>query len=216
MASVTDFCNVALSHIGADATVVSISPPDGSVEAGYCARFYPIARRELIEAHSWAFAKTRATLAEVANPSTVWEYAYALPSDCIKVLRVLTQADLDAFLLLDSVETKWTMFDSVDEHAAAPFEVEEGVILTNEPEAVLIYRRDVTDTSKYPPLFGTALGYTLAGFLAGPIIKGLDGAKVGASLREQGFGMLAKAAASDANANTENFVWVPGQFRARA
>jgi NAD(P)H dehydrogenase (quinone) len=29
------------------------------------------------------------TLAEVANPSTVWAYAYALPSDCIKPLRVL-------------------------------------------------------------------------------------------------------------------------------
>jgi len=216
MPSVTDHCNVALSHIGADAVVVSISPPDGSVEAGHCARFYPIARRELIESHPWSFTKTRATLAEVTNPSTIWTHAYAMPSDCVKPLRVLSLTDFDAYLLSwDYDASGRSALASIDEHTGVPFDIESGVLLTHEPEAVLIYQRDITDTTKFSPLFGSALGYLLAGYLAGPIIKGMEGARTGATLREQGFGLLAKAAASDANASTEQIEPVPGQIKAR-
>ena len=40
MASDVDICNMALSHLGARAQISAIVPPDGSVEAGYCARFH--------------------------------------------------------------------------------------------------------------------------------------------------------------------------------
>jgi hypothetical protein len=46
MASAVDIANTALSHIGADAVVTSLSPLDGSVEAGHCARFLPSARQD--------------------------------------------------------------------------------------------------------------------------------------------------------------------------
>ena len=56
MASEVDICNLALGHLGDNATVSSISPPEGSAQAEHCARFYPIARDALLEMHNWNFA----------------------------------------------------------------------------------------------------------------------------------------------------------------
>jgi len=213
MASAVDICNIGLSHLGARAQISSISPPDGSVEAGYCARFYPLARREVIEVANWAFVKTRATLAEVNNPSDVWQYAYALPADYVKALRVLRVTEVDPIEL-------WTLTgrqpeDTVSERAGAEFEIESGVLLTNEPDAVLLYKRDITDTTKFTPLMTSAVGMVLAGYLAGPIIKGMDGAKVGAQWREEGFRQATRAAASDANAGQERSDHVPDALAVR-
>jgi hypothetical protein len=213
MPSAADIANIALSHLGARAQVNSITPPDGSVEAGYAARFYPIARRELIEAHAFAFTIRRATLAEVNNPSAIWTYAYALPTACIKPERVLRER-VAAMWLLEYPDS--TVDEVLTERGSADFEVEDGVLFTHEPEAVLKYRVDVTDTTRFPPLFTSTLGLLMAGYLAGPIIKGLDGAKVGNAWREQAFRMLAKAAASDANASSQPAEHVAAQIRARA
>lgn len=221
MASEVDISNTALSHLGARAQVAAISPPDGSVEAGYCARFYPIARRELIEAHHWAFAKTRVLLAEVANDSAVWAYAYALPSDCITPLRVLQKYLLSWAGLATAGSPYISGYDLIcyeqvfNEHGSSDFEIENGVLRTNEPEAVLLYKRDITDTSKFTPTFVSAAGMLLAAYLAGPIIKGVDGAKVGAQWREAATGTAMRAAARDANAGHEPNDHIPGHLAAR-
>lgn len=222
MASAVDVCNVALSHIGARAQISAISPPDGSVEAGYCARFYPLARREALESSNFSFGKTRAVLAEVTNDSDIYDYAYALPSDCIRPLRVLQLQYVDESTWLWPSgayvsDYDWRRFeDAFTERGSADFEVEDGVLRTNEPEAVLLYKRDVTDTTKFSPLFTRGLGMLLAGYLAGPIIKGMDGARVGAQWSEQGFKMLAKAAASDANGSNERSSHTPEHIAARS
>lgn len=212
MPSAVDIANIALSHLGARAQVSQLSPPDGTVESGYCARFYPIARRELIEAGNFAFATRRATLAEVTNPSETWLYAYALPAACIKPVRVLSQSVINNYLLDDA---RMTIDDVITERGSALFEVEDGVLLTNEPEAVLKYRVDVTDTTRFSPLFTSALGALLAAYLAGPIIKGDAGAKTAGSWRQQAFALVAKAAASDANAAEESAQHLPEHLRAR-
>lgn len=214
MPSPADICNVALSHLGARAQISSISPPDGSVEAGYCARFYPLARREVIEVANFSFTKARATLAEVTNPSAVWAYAYALPSDYVKGLRVLRASEIDVVDLWGLTGSR--PVDTVTERASADFEVEGQVLLTNEPEAVLLYKRDVTDTTQFTPLMTSAVGMVLTGYLAGPIIKGLDGAKVGAQWREEGFRQALRASASDANAGHERSDHVPVSLGVRA
>lgn len=67
MSEVT-ICNLALSHLGDTATVVSIKPPDASVQAQLCARFYYVARNSLLEMHAWSFATRRVKLAEVCAP----------------------------------------------------------------------------------------------------------------------------------------------------
>ena len=59
MASDVDICNLALSFLGDDANVSSISPPEGSQQSEHCARFYPIARDGLLQMHNWNWASRR-------------------------------------------------------------------------------------------------------------------------------------------------------------
>ena len=196
MPSAVDISNMGLGHLGARAQITSIAPPDGSVEAGYCARYYPIARREALERGAWSWAKTRARLAPVANPSTVWPCAYALPSDCIQPLRVLPA------VFVPTAEGVASQAITTTEHEGADFEVENGVLLTACPEAVLLYKRDITDTTKFSTSFGACVSYLMAAYLAGPILKGKDGAQAAADLRRVAASVLAEASAQDANGSS--------------
>jgi hypothetical protein len=218
MPSAVDICNTALSHIGAENEVAAIDPPDGSVEAGRCARFYPIARRLALGSHNWTFARARATLAAVTNPSTVWLYAYAVPSGMLHARRILSLQTIDTagLVFADSTFTNWHALDDLfSERGSSDFEVEGDTILTNEPEAVLLYTRDVTDVSKYPPMFTSALGMLLAGYLAGPTIKGTAGMQVGQAWTQNGMAGLGTAAMSDANGTTERADFFAPSLRAR-
>jgi len=210
-------CNLALGHVGSDAVISSINPPDGSVETGLCARYYPVARQELIEMYAWTFAKTRVALAQVTNPSSVWTYAYAAPSDLIQPQRILTASTLDAYgffpfgglLRADEV----ALFN---ERGSANFDYENDVILTHENNAVLLYTRDVTDPSKFTAGFTTALSYLLASYLAGPIIKGREGAGAAQQLRKAAAMIAQEAMANDANSSVEDNQFVPEHIRRRA
>ena len=215
MASVSDICNIALSAVGADAVVTSISPPDGSVEAGHCARFYPLARKMMIEMGPCIFALKRAELAEVDNVSGVWGYAYALPADCVKPLRILRAIDFPyTNASIYEIDKVLTTFEP-NEHGGAEFQIEGQVLYTHEPEAVLIYRRDVTDTTKFTPTTVLGLGTLLASFIAGPIVKGMEGVRLGQALRTQAQDLLAQAGALDANSSTERNDPIPSSIRAR-
>ena len=211
-------CNLALNHIGSDALLSSINPPDGSVESGYCARYYPVARQELIETFPWTFAKTRVALSALStNPSSVWTYAYAEPSDMIQPQRILTTSTLDVYgffpfgglLRADEV----ALFS---ERGSANFEVENGVVLTHEENAVLLYTRDITDTSRFTAGFTVALSYLLASYLAGPIIKGEAGASAALKLRNIAAMKASEARANDANSSVESTQFVPEHIRRRA
>lgn len=210
MASVVQICNMALSHIGSEARVSSISPPDGSVEAGHCATFYDMARSELIEPGTWRFARKRALLAEVTNESDTWAYAYTLPSDCMRPLRVLTPGTALTVFNQD------TLGYSSNEEAGADFDIEGDVLYTNEPEAVLVYVRDVTDTTKFTPSFTSALSYLLASYLAGPILKGNEGTRVGDGMRERAMALADIAATASANASSTSQAFIPSSLQARA
>lgn len=217
MASIVDICNMALGHIGARQQINSIAPPDGSVEAAYCARFYPPARVEALESFNWAFAKRRAALASPANVSDKWLYAYSLPSDCVKARRVL-QLNYSTGTIFQDADTDpiWATYEQrFDERGSADFEIEGQVLFTNEPDAVLLYTVDVTDPTKFTPRFVSALSMYLAAYLCGPIIKGLDGAKAAAQWRQAAAAFLDKAAASEANASSERNDHIPQHIRAR-
>lgn len=209
MPSIVQICNMALSHIGSEARVASLSPPDGSAEAGYCAAFYDQARTEMIEAGQWNFALKRATLAEVTNASTTWAYAYALPSDCLRALRILRPGVGLTVFTEDQVEY------SPNDGDTAEFTIEGDVAYTNEPEAVLLYLRDVTDPNSFTPGFTGALSYMLAAYLAGPIIKGSEGLRVADGMRERATAMGGAAAAANANAAGGTNEFTPSQHRAR-
>jgi hypothetical protein len=219
LATAVDICNLGLSHIGARAQIAAISPPDGSVEAGLCARFYPLVRREMLESHSWSFALKRETLAEVANDSTIWAYAYTLPADCIKPRRVLPLQVIEAYAVsIDFYAEQYpdalvqTLFT---ERGSSRFEVEGNTLRTNEPDAVLLYTRDIADTNVFSPMFVSAAGMLMGSYLAGPIIKGEAGAKAAASWRQAAMNLAASAAASNANASNDRSDFMPSSLAAR-
>lgn len=207
MSTNTDISNLALSLIGSDATVTSLSPPDGTVEAGLCSRFLPMARRMMLELGAWSFAMQRVELAEVVNTSSIWLFAYALPSDAISVSRVLPQAlpasvpaqEGGVFTIGNTGHIPETLFTNRDEANGWPFEVEGAVLRSNAPFALLKYTVDVPDPSNFTPSFVVALSYMLASYLAGPIVKGMPGVELGQTLMKMASSMAERASAADAN-----------------
>ena len=196
MASVVNICNMALSQLGSDARVSSISPPDGSVEAGHCADFYNLARTEMIEAGNWQFSLRRASLAGVENSSGKWAFAYALPSAALSIKRVIESG-------------------AEDDADSGDFMQEGDILYTNEPDAVAIYTTDVVDTTKFSPSFVSALSFLLASYIAGPIIKGSEGMKISDAMRQRALFLSGQSNALSANASSENADFTPSSKEAR-
>ena len=90
------------------------------------------------------------------------------------------------------------------------------VILTNEPDAVLLYVQDVTDSTRFPASFISSLSYLLASYLAGPIIKGNDGARLGDSMRQRALSLADVAATASANASSAESLPQPNLLAVRA
>lgn len=210
MASVVKICNMALSHIGADARVSSIDPPDGSVESGHCADFFDIARTELLEPGNWRFALAREPLAQETNASATWAFAYVLPAECLRPLRVLRAGAPGVTVFTqDQVQYNPTDRDSAD------FDVEGGTLYSNEPLAELVFVRDVTDSQKFTASFTSALSYLLASYLAGPIVKGGEGIKLGDGMRTRAMSIADVAATASANASSATSDFSPSSILAR-
>jgi hypothetical protein len=203
MASAVVIANLALSHLGADATVASLDPPDGSVEAEHCAQFFDVARDVLLEMHNWSFATTRVSLAATSTTYSGWTYAYALPGDCLRVLTVFSNGYTD------------------DEDGSTDFQIEADangnkVILSNEILASARFTRRVTDTTRFSPLFTDALTWLLAAYVAGPLLKGDTGTAAAKLCYGTFTGQFAHAAASDANQSKKSSEFTPGSIAARA
>lgn len=185
MASEVDIVNLALSHLGEDATVSSIDPPEGSAEAEHAAMFYPQARDALLEMHEWRFATKRVLLALTASGTFEWTYAYALPAGVLRALAVLpatASADADG-------EDYDQQLDADDVQ----------IILTHCEDASLKYIARVFDPTRFPPLFVDAVSWLLAAHMAGPLIKGQQGREVAKGCMQMFSVALAQARQSDAN-----------------
>lgn len=173
MSSEVDICNLALSHLGDEAQVIAITPPDGTMQAALCGRFYPLARNVLLELYAWPFATKRVAVAQVDNPSPDdWQYAYALPSTCIRPLAALYPGVAAQSLSNDAPDL-----------GSFPYIVETGqdgkaILYTNVQATVLRYIDLVTDTQRFTPGFTVSLSRLLAAYLSGPILKGATGMKV--------------------------------------
>ncbi len=210
MASEVDIANLALSHLGDSATVASLDPPEGSAQAEHCARWYAFARNALLEMHDWKFNTARVKLAQVEQNWTEWGYAYAQPSDCLKVIAILPDGATGDYTT-GYEHTSVSAYSQIGDYAgrvsiytAQPFTVESDengqiVIYTNQIDAVLRYTRVVTDTSKFSPLFVMTLARLLASYLAGPVLKGDTGMAIGEKQLGLAMAMLSKAGVADAN-----------------
>ncbi len=184
MATEIDICNLALAHLGDDATIASIKPPEGSAQAEHAARYYPIARNSLLESHTWNFAAKRSSLATTTNTLEQWEYAYVAPADMMTPLAIISPtAQNDYSTRMSSGDTPGGITSNYSPTIVAghytpqQFAVEGIYIYTNQENALLRYQSLITDSTKFSPLFVVTLSWHLASMLAGPIIKGDQGMK---------------------------------------
>ncbi len=193
MPSQVEICRLALAHIADAARVNSIDPPDNTAQAQYCATFFPIARDECLEAFDWPFAIRRVALTEslTALDNAEWLFAYNVPSDYIRALKVLPPGSPKDEPGHDYIlESDITELDLL--------------IRTNVPGAVLHYVYRETETGRYSPLFVSALAYLLASYLAGPILKGRVGTAVKDSMFQMFSNYIRRAAAAVSNAQQRN------------
>jgi hypothetical protein len=215
MASEVDICNLALGHLGDNATVSSISPPEGSAQSEHCARFYPIARDALLELHNWNFSMRRVNLAEIENPWPEWKHAYVLPGDSINIIAVMPPEANDdyasRFVPTDTPDFahNYSPVIAAGRYSPQPFSVEistdgNHVLYTNQEKAMLRYTCYVTDTTSFSPLFVMSLSWQLASMLAGPVLKGDAGSAEAKRCTQMAMGYLSQAKVSDANQRRNN------------
>jgi len=77
-------CNQALGLIGAKAIVL-----DGtSQNHAYCELFYLTDLYEILEMHTWNFAKKRAYALQTTDPLFGYDNAFTKPSDCVRMWRI--------------------------------------------------------------------------------------------------------------------------------
>lgn len=229
MASDVDICNLMLSRLGDDATITSLSPPEGSVQAERCATFYPLARDSLLELYDWNFATRRVVLTETTLPiGCTWQYAYIMPNNVIRVISVLPPEVSDDYSVTLGNIPGYRSYGYGDYEAPGfikkayytpqDFAIEtvlstgELIILTNQPQANARITFRVTDTTKFSPLFTDTLGWYGAHMLAGPILKGDVGAAEGKRCLQFAMALLGKASVSDARQEQirpmQNVPWI--------
>jgi hypothetical protein len=150
-ASETDIANEALGRLGIS-PIMALS--DTSKQAQFANRFYNQTRDEVLASHAWNFAIRRATLAQLSNPPDFeWLYAYQLPVDHIRLLR-LNNYEIDK------------IYES--------YAVEANMLLTDADTAEIKYVARLTDVTLFPPLFVEALSIKLASKLSAPLTGRFD------------------------------------------
>ncbi len=138
-----DVCNNALTMIAAN-TISSLD--EASESARIMTRFFYFSLDQLLEEHPWNFGKKRATLVRLAAaPEYGYDYAYQLPSDCLKVI----EYELEGY--------------------GYEYTIEGSAILTNVETCKILYIKRVTDMNDLSPTFRQAftafLGAQAAPFL---------------------------------------------------
>jgi hypothetical protein len=223
-AAVLQICNEALSHIG-ESNISSLDPTS-STQAQQCDLHYSAVRDELLEDGSWGFAIRRAQLVPVAAaPPSSWLFSYVLPPDVWKPLAVLhPDATGDHYAGGTGVPVRvWEVQVAGTGHityTTEPYGIEQAdgghqVLHTNVENAVLRYVVRVVDATRYSPLFKRALAYKLAAMLAGPIVKGQDGAALSQRLLALSELHVGKARTADAQKQKPDIEprvpWVAGR-----
>lgn len=184
MTSIVSICNLALSNIGAQ-NISSLS--EATTEARACSQFYDHVRDMLLQAYPWRWAGKTLWLAEVANDKPgAWGHAYQRPTDCLKV-RYVRPVYSD-----DPVDLEAVKIDGF----GVMHEVEGQSIYSDVSPALLHYTYQVTDPTKFPPMFVEALAWHISVRLAMPLTRD-------PAIRREAFqianGMQATAQMQDAN-----------------
>ena len=145
MASVVDIANSALNLLGAS-TISALT--DDSKNARLCNQRYEPVRNRVFRSHAWNCLTKRVQLAQdTTAPVVEYSYAYTLPSDCLRVLKIHTG-------VTDSIASDIN------------YKVEGRKVKTNEGTVYLVYVALVTDPNEYDVYLQEAISHQLAADIA--------------------------------------------------
>ena len=138
MASVVDFCNGSLNQLGAT-TILSLT--EDSKNARLCNSRYTQVRDAVFRSHPWNCLQKRPELAaDTTAPAWGFSYAYTLPADCLRLLRILD-------------------YDS-------NYKVEGRKILSNTSSMKILYIGRITDPNEYDESLRETLSAALGADIA--------------------------------------------------
>jgi hypothetical protein len=138
MASTVDICNGALNQLGAT-TILSLT--EDSKNARLCNSRYTQVRDGLFRTHPWNCLQKRVELAaDTDAPAWGFSYAYTLPADCLRLLRILDYN--------------------------SNYKVEGRKILSNTSSMKILYIGRITDPNEYDELLRETLSASLAADIA--------------------------------------------------
>lgn len=144
MPSVVQICNKALDKLGQN-PITSLT--DGTKAANMCNRNWEMIRDEVLRAHPWNFAMTRATLAPSSTaPDWGFSYAFPMPTDCLRLVEVL---DL----------------------STAEYQIEQRNILSDTTVLYIRYIARMTDPNAYDSQFVNVVSTRLAIELCEPLTQ---------------------------------------------
>jgi len=136
-----DICNSALNLLGAS-TISALT--DDSKNARLCNQRYEPVRNRVFRGHAWNCLTKRVQLAQDSTaPVIEYSYAYTLPSDCLRVLKIHTGST-------DSIAS------DVD------YQVEGRKIKTNQGTVYLVYIAIDTDPNNYDSYLQESISHQLA------------------------------------------------------
>lgn len=218
MVTAVDICNTALSYLGDEGRVASISPLDGTTQSKLCARFYPMARDAVLEAHEWGFATKRIELTEVTTDATTeWDYCYEIPADMLRALAIQPDESTADYVVPTTAAYPLVGSGSkVTQEYAIELDADDTLrIFTDQEDAWLRYTAYVTNPGVFSPLFVQAVAWKLAAMLAGPLLKGDAGAAEAKRCEQVALTYLSKASVSDAKQRqshpTQVVPWISGR-----
>ncbi len=135
MASKVQIFNLALVLL--EQNIVN-SPTQDIITAINLLNVYDLIRQELLRSHPWNFAvKRNGSLAQdVDAPESEFQYSYTLPSDCLKVIKLINNQ--------------------------SSYVIEGRKLLTDDASVSMKYIFNVTDESQFDSGFTRAFAYELA------------------------------------------------------
>lgn len=159
MATQTEICNLSLSHLGSGKEISNLDT-DSSEEGSVCRRFFETAKDKVLSDFNWSFAtKFRAIALVEEDPTDEWDFSYRVPTDCLKVRRILSGQRTDT------------------RDSRIPYKIgrdDTGLLLfTDFEDAEIEFTMRQDDPAFYPANFTMALSYYLA-FLIAPRITAGD------------------------------------------
>lgn len=232
MTSEVVLCNRALAAIGTRSTISSITPSDGSEEANQCSLLYYPVRDQLLRSAHWDFARAQNYLAQLKSSQDTnstcpvpWAYEYAYPSDCLKARYIqpyfYTAAPQGVPLTTAPiVPLQPSCYGSGNRPIRFVVATDKDqnnndgtVILTNQPQAILIYTRLITNPNLFDSQFQEALVAALAAHLVPALSLNMDLMKTQIKIAE---GIIAQARVTNGNEGPMSQDNTPDFIRARA